>query len=608
MKICIINKKYPDINVSILAKNLYEKGHEVTIIAKNIDSYNLIENGIKIMYVLDDNKMLSDTIVELQKHGNIDLIYTYSNNNDINILLKYRKVRIVVELKEYYKNKSLINCADLPISPNNYLKKNDSLVIPTLSDYDNFTFKNKRDKNKNIVYVGTLNEESKVIEFAKNINKIVEETGNIKFQFIGEDTCDNDLNISTIEYITNLVDNKKNLEFIPYLDSTALNEVFNNANLIFNPNTEVLANSNICKLPYLGSNKVKEINPNYDYLFNDDNLFEKTIELYFNKEMQKIISANLVGNDNEQIMNKLEKAFKQAIDNYNENIITELFKEHIDEEIIDFKKIDSGITNFVYLVNTKEKKYVVKTYKKDINEEMINDLIHICEKNGIKVINTIDNNFYKINNNTICIYEYVEGKHVKKLTNEQTEKIIEFIKLDKPSDAKGKCLLDKVDFYYNSLREMDTKKIHRVYIDELLKRYMKLKNYTIFNEKELVHGDLGPTNIIWDENNNYTIIDLDETTLFTKLYDLIVLAINYSKDGNKIDEKMAKKILKSMDGYTKIDIINVWNFYLLKVILEKIYLYEINKIDLRDELELEDNWEDYYEILNSSVIEDILNK
>ena len=35
--------------------------------------------------------------------------------------------------------------------------------------------------------------------------------------------------------------------------------------------------------------------------------------------------------------------------------------------------------------------------------------------------------------------------------------------------------------------------------DELLKRYMKLKNYTIFNEKELVHGDLGPTNIIWDE-------------------------------------------------------------------------------------------------------------
>ena len=56
--------------------------------------------------------------------------------------------------------------------------------------------------------------------------------------------------------------------------------------------------------------------------------------------MQKIISANLVGNDNEQIMNKLEKAFKQAIDNYNENIITELFKEHIDEEIIDFEFVE----------------------------------------------------------------------------------------------------------------------------------------------------------------------------------------------------------------------------------------------------------------------------
>ena len=137
---------------------------------------------------------------------------------------------------------------------------------------------------------------------------------------------------------------------------------------------------------------------------------------------------------------------------------------------------------------------------------------------------------------------------------------------------------------------------------------MKLQNYNIFYEKELVHGDLTPTNIIWDDNNNFTLIDLDETVEFTKLYDLIVFAFKFSKNNSEIDIKTAKKILKPFDNYTKIDIINVWNFYILKVILEKIYLYEMDKIDLLDDTQLQDNWEDWLNILNSSVIEDILNK
>ena len=56
------------------------------------------------------------------------------------------------------------------------------------------------------------------------------------------------------------------------------------------------------------------------------------------------------------------------------------------------------------------------------------------------------------------------------------------------------------------------------------------------------------------------------------------------------------------------DIINVWNFYIIKVLLEKIYLYETNKIDLRDENQQRDNWEDWLCILNENLIEDILNK
>lgn len=611
MKICIVNKKYPESTIKTLAESLYKEGHIVTIITMNKENYNIIENGVKIINIIDDNKILVDTLKRLQQQGEIDIIHTFSDNKNINDFLRYTKVPIVVTLKNEI-NKRLISKANLIISTSNYTKKNfdlESTMIPTLSDYETFKYKNKREKNKNIIYVGELNQESKIIELAKNIDNIINELGNIKFQFIGPDTIDNDKKISTKEYMLSIIENKKNIEFYEDIEDIKLNEIYNNANIIFNPSNEVLANSNICKIPYLGTTKVKEQNSNYEYLFNDNNLFEKLIELCVNKEMQKIICANLEGNNNEDIIKKLEKAYKNAIDNYNEKIITSLFEEHIKKEIIDFKKIETGLTNFVYIVNTKRKKYVVKTYKKDINEQMINELINICSKNKIKLIKPINNKFYKINNNIICIYEFIEGKHIKRLTNEQTEKILEFINLDKPYEKpKAKSLLEKVDYYYDSLREMETKKIHRSYIDELLKRYMKLKNYNIFNERQLVHGDLGPSNILWDESNNYTILDLDETIVFTKLYDLIVLAINYSKNGCEIDEKMAKKILKSIETYSKIDIINVWNFYLLKVILEKIYLYEINKIDLRDEFEMKDNWEDYYKILTSSIIEDILNK
>ena len=137
---------------------------------------------------------------------------------------------------------------------------------------------------------------------------------------------------------------------------------------------------------------------------------------------------------------------------------------------------------------------------------------------------------------------------------------------------------------------------------------MKLQNYNIFDEKQLVHGDMSPSNLIWSENGEFTLLDLDEVIEFTKLYDLVVFALNASRNKCEIDIKLANKILKPFDNYTKIDIINVWNFYLLKVILEKIYLYEIGKIDLREQTGSEDDFEDWLYILNSNIIEDILNK
>ena len=312
--------------------------------------------------------------------------------------------------------------------------------------------------------------------------------------------------------------------------------------------------------------------------------------------------------NNETNINNIIKLYKKVIELYDEKIIKELFKENLKTEINTLKKIEGELTNSVYLIESDNKKYVIKIYKKHINENTINSFMDICNKNNINIIKPIENKFMKVLNSTICIYEYVEGKHTKKLSNDQIEKLIKFIKIDKISNIKNENMMEKVNFYYESLRNMETKKIRREVIDELLKKYMKLQNYNIFDEKQLVHGDMSPSNLIWSENGEFTLLDLDEVIEFTKLYDLVVFALNASRNKCEIDIKLANKILKPFDNYTKIDIINVWNFYLLKVILEKIYLYEIGKIDLREQTGSEDDFEDWLYILNSNIIEDILNK
>ena len=84
--------------------------------------------------------------------------------------------------------------------------------------------------------------------------------------------------------------------------------------------------------------------------------------------------------------------------------------------------------------------------------------------------------------------------------------------------------------------------------------------------------------------------------------------MNASRKNDEIDVKLAHRILKPFDNYTKVDIINVWNFYILKILLEKTYLYEVDKIDLRDPYYADDDFEDWLKILNSNIIEEIINK
>ena len=679
MKICLVHEEYPDETnfggiatyQKSLAENLVKAGLDVIVLARSLEcDKEYIENGVKVirLYVketediyqnyVDYRMKVSDKLVELQKNDEIDLIEVPDWGAETVLFEKYRKVPLIVRLhtplavwskanqatldpsihKQMLRwEKKMIESADYVTSCTNILKdlvkeelsltRDDIEVIPNPANLKDFYSKTERkDKNKTILYCGSLEQRKGILLFAEAIPKIIDELGNVKIVFVGKDTIRNDKNISTMSYIKEIIPTiyHKNIEFKGQLLNEELNDIYNSACIgvypsLFDNFPYVALESMACGLPFVGSinSGVKEmLDTKTQYLYDgksSDDLARKVIHLYENKKEQKSLSKYMLERikneyDAEKIVDKFIKLYQKTVNQYNKKIVKDVIKKHIKEDIVKIEKLEGGIANIVYFVETIKKKYVVKIYKKDIDKRAIKSLLDIASNNNFNVLKTTDDHFYNYRNATICIYDYIEGKKTKKLTNEQIEKVLNFIKLDKKSPGKVKNLLDKVNLYYESLRNFETKKIRREIIDELLRRYMKLQNYNIFYEKELVHGDITPDNIIWHDNGEFTLIDLDETVEFTKLYDLIVFAIKFSKNGSEIDVKLAKKILKPFGEYTKIDIINIWNFYLLKVILEKIYLYEIGKIDLLDENQMRDNWEDWLKILNSSVIEDILNK
>lgn len=680
MKICLVHEEYPDETnfggiatyQKHLAENLVKKGHNVTVVCRGLkENSDKIINGVRVIrvHVLESDNIYNnyysyresvcDKLRDLQKHNEIEIIEVPDWGAETVLFEKYRKIPLVVRLhtplitwSEYNKStldesihkqmlrweKKMIETADSVVSCTEILKdividkmeltREDISVIPNPSNVEYFYSKKeaKKLKSKTILYCGSIEQRKGVIVLANAIPKIIETLGSVKFLFVGKDTNRNDKEISTIEYIKEIVPKKyhKYLDFKGQLLNTDLVKIYNSSAIgvypsLFDNFPYVVLESMACGLPFIGSinSGMKEIVDNkIEYLYDgksSDDLADKVIKLYSDKKAREEYSQYLRDRvmkyySSDVVVDKFIKNYDKVIKEYNSQMITTVFKKEIKEKIVELKKLEGGIANIVYLVKTNKKKYVAKIYRKSIDKKAIEEFIKICKDNNINVLNSIDNHFYEINNSTVCIYEYIEGKHLKKLTNEQIDKVVDFIKIDKFTNLKTTTLIDKVDFYYNSLREMNIKKIDRKLVEELLRRYMKLQNYNIFYERELIHGDLTPTNIIWNDNNEFTVIDLDEATIFTKLYDLVVFAFKFSKNGEEIDIKTAKKILKPFNNYTKIDIINIWNFYILKVLLEKIYLYEIDKIDLLDEVQKQDNWEDWYKILNNGIIEDILNK
>ena len=102
--------------------------------------------------------------------------------------------------------------------------------------------------------------------------------------------------------------------------------------------------------------------------------------------------------------------------------------------------------------------------------------------------------------------------------------------------------------------------------------------------------------IVLDSNGDETNTTIDEINAIIDLQNEAFVEENFS-------------CVKEYENQMNLSIQNLkcmWEFYILKVILEKIALYQMGKIDLSDPRQKKDGWEKWYNLLNDLNLTQVL--
>lgn len=666
MKICFVHEEYPlETNFGgiatyqkIMAEYYANHGDIVYVVTRGNYYREYTENNVHVIRVASDNnsndiesvkeyrKKVAKVLIKLQNDNKIDIIETPDWGANTIYFEKYRRIPLVVRLHTplkiwlNYNNNNFGISKDILLKWENTMLKNADtitscsqllkdmvinqyainkkiIVIP--NPYNNKDFCVTSQKyNNNLIYVGSLEERKGVILFAKALNKVLDIIDDNCVYIVGKDTNRNSKNISTKEYMLDIIDKKYHdrIKFVGQIDNTMVNEYLNESYLAVFPSVfdnypytilEAMASGRhiICS-DNIGSADLVKIH-NYTFKTNDYNDMIDKIFLLMSEKREFINYDNVkLVNDvcnQDYICKKMRTIYSKTIKDYNmKNIdsknVTDALKKVIKyNKIKKIKKISGNLANFVYVVFTDVGDYIVKKYNYDYNFNICNEMYDIYESNGINFVRPINKNIIVINEKKYNVFKYLG------LSNGEVEidYINKLININRRTDLKSNVIL-KCNKYYKYLVDLSNmnKEIRN---DEffVIDEYEKIKDKSLFNEQYLNHGDLSLSNIIFHDNCPY-VIDFDETIVTTKLYDYAVVFVKIYLNNTELNyNNIMNLIIKTIpdSSYSIQEYLDTIKFYLCKILLEKFYLYETKKIDLFSKIQLNDNYKKYVKILRT---------
>ncbi len=635
-----------------MATELAKKGHNVFVICRGLKrTYHYIEDDVHIFRVYDKNyntfngyfsyrKKVAKKICKLYKQYKIDLIETPDWGAETIFLKKHKNIPIIVRLhtplkiwldynnnnfgkitnymlkweNQNLQNADLITCCSHFLSntiPLYFsLNKNLHVIYNPMNSKD-FYLDKKVIKENAILFVGSLEERKGVLILAQALNLIFEKYPNLTMRFIGKDTTRNSFNESTKGIIYNIVKKQyhKNLLFLGQISNQKLNYFYNSSRVAIYP-------SLFDNLPYVvleamstGIYVVGSQNSGMPEMLDDNQYIYQTgdyIDLAhkvlcaYQKSLTEPYNFKNICNvqkkfDSKTICNEMLRLYQISIIKH---VTQKLLKKIDSTKITLIERINNGLANEVYKIETLQGKYILKKYLYNYNFRLENELYDIYEKNKIKVSRPLNQTVFQYNGNQYNIFNFLEGK-----INVNINHLDYFSKLllcDRKV-LQNASLINKCDLYYISLNKVHSYNfLSPKIIKYVLQEYEVLRKEKIFYDSYLNHGDISKSNIIChgDEKN---LIDFDEVIITTELYDFAVIVVKHFVVDDKIDLSLYNQLIFSLKNkfkkYTAKDYYNSVRMYLIKILLEKFYLHCIHKINLFDKSQSKDDYRHYYNLL-----------
>lgn len=648
----------------IVAEQLAKEGNLVYVICRGLyNDSSYVENGVNIIRLFSPcnlsltkqsliyRRKVANVLRKLQYENKIEIIETPDWGANTVLFEKYRKIPLVVRLHtplkiwlKYNRNdfgnvskkmlkweKYMLNRADYITSCSTILKnmvvkeydiKNKEIyVIPNPANLNDFYYDKSIEKKEQLIFVGSLEERKGVIVLAKALNIIFDKFPNLKIEFVGKDTKRNHKNISTKQLILNIVREKfhKNIIFTGQLKNTELNNHFNQSSVAVFPSLFDNCPYVVLEAMATGIQIVGSRNSGMIDMLSDDtaiydtgdyiDLAQKIVFKYKKSLNQKvnykhIKRVNLLY-DASKICKEMLLIYSKVIDDYrqfntnNEELEQVLSNVVNDTHITKFSRERGGVSNYVFKVYTAHKIFIIKKYIYDYNFKLAQKLYELYEKEKLDFVKPLNNEIISLNDINYNVFEYKKRCMLKRrIPIQYISKLLSCNRMTNIHET----IVSKCDKYYLYLRKVkDSELIND--INYVIKKYDELRNKKILKEQYLNHGDISKSNIIHSRGNCF-IIDFDEVTVTTSLYDFAVVIIKMCIGKNKKIDFRKYDILKNnmkevYSQYDDNDFSDIVRFYLCKILLEKFYLHKIKKINLFSKRQLKDSYIYYMRLLKS---------
>ena len=203
-----------------------------------------------------------------------------------------------------------------------------------------------------------------------------------------------------------------------------------------------------------------------------------------------------------------------------------------EEEIVSIERL-GGMTNNNYLVETTDRKFIVKFFGKG-TEKLIN---RIAEKSNLEKLRDleldVENYIFDINEG-IKVNEYIENAttfdaHYIKTKNKEVAEILQKVH-GSGKELEGEFkIFDEIKKYEDLIQG----EIKYAYYDKIRDKVFGLQSHLeeIGIDRKSCHIDLVPENFIEDENGRVYLIDWEYSSMNDPMWDLAALFIesNYRK-------------------------------------------------------------------------------